>query len=119
MSLSRLSKFICSSKVMLASLELAQRDLLNISAAVFARQKRQSKDKKVVQKGGVITVGMARQAIDQRVEQEAQKVARKAARDYKLSLSQSSPKLPPASQNHPKLPIDPRLLTTPAPASTS
>ena len=49
---------------MLASLELAQRDLTNISTAVFARQKRQLKDRKVVQKGGVITVGMARQAID-------------------------------------------------------
>jgi len=37
---------------MLAGLELAERDINNISAAVSARQKRQSKDKKVVERGG-------------------------------------------------------------------
>ncbi|KAF9729920.1 hypothetical protein PMIN01_11853 [Paraphaeosphaeria minitans] len=75
----RLRKFLQSSQLLIDSLALAQRDLSEITAAAQQRQKRQVKDIRQVQRGGIVTVQSARRAIDQRVEVEAQKVARKAA----------------------------------------
>ena len=47
------------------------------------RAHRQTTNQKVVQKGGVISGRSARAAIDARVEAEAQKAGRAAARRYK------------------------------------
>jgi hypothetical protein len=73
------------------SLQLAEEDLSMITAAARARQNRQkNKNKKVVQKGGIVTVKGARAAIDARVEQEAAKAARAAARQYKIDAQNAA-----------------------------
>ena len=63
--------------------EIAEEDLQTIHAATQARKERQKSNRKVVQHGGVITAENARLAINQRVEQEAEKAAKAAAREVK------------------------------------
>jgi len=65
--------------------DLAEAQVTTMTAATLARQQRQQPNRRVVQKGGVLTAARARHAIDARVEREAEKVAKKAARDYKAS----------------------------------
>ncbi|KAH8721575.1 hypothetical protein GQ44DRAFT_729752 [Phaeosphaeriaceae sp. PMI808] len=62
---------------------VAERELSRITAAATARKNRQNASQKQVQRGGVLTAAEARAAVDARVESESQKVARKAARQYK------------------------------------
>jgi len=65
--------------------DIAETQVAAMSAATQARQKRQQPDRRVIQKGGVITVEGARLAVDARIEKEAEKVAKKAARQYKAA----------------------------------
>ena len=62
---------------------LAEEDLMMLIAAAKQHVHRQTTNQKVVQKGGVISGRSARAAIDARVEAEAQKASRAAARRYK------------------------------------
>lgn len=65
--------------------DLAESQVASMTAATRARQKRQQTNRRVIQKGGVISAEGARQAIDARLEREAEKMAKKAARDYKAA----------------------------------
>jgi hypothetical protein len=60
------------------------------SGSQSASKSPKNKNKKVVQKGGIVTVKGARAAIDARVEQEAAKAARAAARQYKIDAQNAA-----------------------------
>ena len=81
----RLLRFMRASENMAELKDLAERQVATMTAATQARQRRQQTDRRVVQKGGIITAEGARQAVDARIEKDAEKVARKAARDYKAA----------------------------------
>lgn len=115
----RLEKFLQSSQLLIDSLGLAQRDLKEITAAAQQRQKRQIKDLRQVQKGGVVDVRSARQAIDQRVERDAQIAARKAAKNYKDAHYQASQNRPQQVPSLREMVVDPAILATPASAYIS
>ncbi|KAL5372921.1 hypothetical protein DPSP01_013123 [Paraphaeosphaeria sporulosa] len=91
----RLEKFLQSSQLLIDSLALAQRDLKDI------------------------TVKAARQAIDQRVELEAPKVARKAAKIYKDEHSRAAQNQARQMPSLREMTVDPALLATPNPVYIS
>ena len=62
---------------------LAEEDLTMLTAAARQWQHRQTTNQKVVQKGGVITAHGAHTAINVRIEAEAQKAGRAAAKKFK------------------------------------
>jgi hypothetical protein len=90
LNINRVLKFIEVAAANRDSLQLAEGDLAMITAAARARQIRQKTNLKVVQKGGVITAKGARAAIDARVEQEAAKAGRAAARKFKQKAYQGA-----------------------------
>jgi hypothetical protein len=65
---------------------IAERELETITAVATARRTRQQGSQKQVQRGGVLTAAKARAAVDARVDADAMKVGRKAAKQYKRDL---------------------------------
>jgi phosphoribosylaminoimidazole carboxylase (NCAIR synthetase) len=65
---------------------IAENELGAITAVAAARKYRQGASQKQIQRGGILTAAKARAAVDPRVEEEAQKVARKATHEYKRRL---------------------------------
>ena len=88
----RLLKFLDVADSNMTLRTLAEEDLTMLTAAARQRAHRQITNQKVVQKGGVISAHSARAAIDARVEAEAQKVGRAAARRYKQDTQASATK---------------------------
>ena len=82
---------ICKSARKNATLRaLAEEDLHATQAAVRARTKRQKPDQRVVSKGGLISAKDGRLKISQRVEKEAAKASRAAARKVKKEAKEAA-----------------------------
>ena len=82
---------ICKSARKNATLRaLAEEDLHATQAAVRARAKRQKPDQRVISKGGLISAKDGRLKISQRVEKEAAKASRAAARKVKKEAKEAA-----------------------------
>ena len=74
---------LCQSTIINATLrQKAEDELQQLQAAVAARTQRQQPVKRVVQKGGVIYAYAAREAVDKRLEKEADAVGKAATRKH-------------------------------------
>jgi hypothetical protein len=86
----RLLKYLDVADANMALWTLAEEDLTMLTAAARQCTHRQTTNQKVVQKGRVISGCSARAAIDARVEAEAQKAGRAAARRYKQDVQRTA-----------------------------
>ena len=74
---------LCQSTIINATLrQRAEEELQALTAAASARNQRQQPSRRVVQKGGVIYAYKAREAVDKRLEKEAEAVGKAAARKH-------------------------------------
>ena len=72
---------LCQSTIINATLrQKAEEELHTLQAAIAARTQRQKPGKRVIQKGGVIYAYAAREAVDKRLEKEAEAAGKAAAR---------------------------------------
>ena len=74
---------LCQSTIINATLrQKAEEELRDLQAATAARAHRQKPGKRLVQKGGVIYAHEAREAVDKRLEKEAEDAGKAAARKH-------------------------------------
>ena len=92
---------LCQSAIINATLkQTAEEELQKLTAAASARNQRQQPSRRVVQKEGVIYAYKARDAVDKRLEKEAEAVGKAAARKHIATAKEANegPPQAPGSQ---------------------